>query len=491
MAQDHSPPVPARVRQSGEALTGRHVGDRRMRIARRPETQQIPVPEMAQRPRPAGNPAVFFLYSFVALIAIGTVLLMLPFAGTAGEWTSPLTALFTATSAVCVTGLVVVDTGTYWSGFGQAVILLLFQVGGLGFMTSSTALFLLMGRRITLRDRVLLKESLAMGGLGTVYQLARRILLFTLVAEVAGAVLLTARFLAEVDPLLALWWGVFHSASAFNNAGFDLFGNFRGLTAYSQDLTVLAPIIVLFVLGSSSYPVVLDLLTHRRRFARLSLDTKLVVTTTAAMLVLGTAALLVIEHANPRTLGAMDLGTRVLNAFFLAASRTAGFSTVDLGSMSEGGLLVLIGLMFVGGAAGSTAGGIKVQTFAVLFFAILSAVRGDDEVRAFRRTLPLMLVMRALAVALLSIAWVFAVALALNLAEDSHVFGHVLFEAFSAFGTVGYTAGVTPSFSPAGQMILVVAMFAGRLGPLSLVLAIAAREHQVRYRWAQESARIG
>jgi trk system potassium uptake protein TrkH len=430
-----------------------------------------------------------FVYGFAALILVGAGVLMLPISSASGQWTAALDALFTATSAVCVTGLVVVDTGTYWSGFGQAVILVLFQVGGVGFMTCSTALLLLSGRRATLRERLLLREALGAAELGSVLTLARNVIVFTFIVEGIGAAFLTVRFLDEVAPPRALWWGVFHAVSGFNNAGFDLFGQYRSLAGYSRDPAVLLPIAALFIVGSLSYSVVEDIVKHRH-FVSWALDTKIVVITTAGLTAIGTLALLFTERANPGTFGAMEPGTRLLNAFFHTVSRTAGFSAVDLAMMTEDGLFVLMGLMFIGGSAASTAGGIKVQTFSLLFFAILAAVRGLEEVEAFRRRVPMPQVLRALSIALLSLALVFVVSLALNVAEG-FIFHRVLFEAISALATVGYSTGITPETTPAGRAILILSMFVGRLGPLTLVLALAARSHRTTHRWTEETIKIG
>jgi trk system potassium uptake protein TrkH len=428
-----------------------------------------------------------FIYGFAAVILVGAVLLMLPISSSSGRWTPFLDALFTSTSAVCVTGLVVVDTARYWSGFGHAVILILFQVGGVGFMISATALILLSGRRTTIRERLLLREALGGAELGSVITLARNVIVFTLIAEALGTAILTARFLAEVEPPRALWWGLFHAVSGFNNAGFDLFGD--SLIAYSHDPVVLLTVAMLFVTGALSYTAVEDLARHRR-LTRLALDTKLVLLTSGLLAVLGTLALLFTERSNPATLGGMELGPRVLNAFFQATGRTAGFSSVDVGAMTEEGLFAMMGLMFVGGSAGSTAGGVKVQTFSILLFAILSSARGLDEVVAFQRRVSQPQVMRALSVALLYVALVFAVSFLLNVAER-FVFHHVLFEVISALGTVGYSTGITPETSPAGHAILIAAMFVGRLGPLTLVVALAARSRRTTFHWTEETIKIG
>ena len=488
-SRDGRSPQRPLVRQSGETLPGSRPGDRRLRVSRRPVSQSVALPVLATSRRPR-NPALVFVYGFSAVILVGAILLTLPFASASGESTPFLVALFTATSAVCVTGLVVVDTATYWSLAGQFVILGLIQVGGFGFMTSSTLLLLLIGRRATLRERMLLKEALGSGGLGSVRRLAERMIVFTLVAEAIGAALLTLHFLTEFDPPQALWRGIFHAVSAFNNAGFDVVGEYRSLVPYNHQPLVVLTVAALLISGGISYTVVEDLV-RERRFARLTLDSKLVLVTTAGLVILGTLGLLFTERSNPDTLGPMDQGPRLLNAFFSAVTpRTAGFNTVDTGKLTEAGLLVTIALMFVGGASGSTAGGIKIQTFSILYFAIISAVRGFRDVEAFRRDVPIADILRAIAVALLSLALIFVVSFALTVSENV-AFLRILFEAFSAFGTVGLSTGITPETTPVGRIILILTMFAGRLGPLTLVLALAARERRTVYHWPEEAIKIG
>jgi trk system potassium uptake protein TrkH len=436
------------------------------------------------------SPALVFVFGFAAFIGVGAVLLMLPLSSAEDHWTSVVDALFTATSAVCVTGLVVVDTGTYWSRFGQVVILLLIQLGGLGFMTSSTLLLLLLRREATLRERILMREALGGVGIGSVAFLARKIIIFTLISEVAGSIVLSIAFLRDLDPLKAVWFGIFHSVSAFNNAGFDLVGDYRSFVPFNQRPEVLLTVAVLLIAGGISYTAVEDL-AKRHRFVRLALDTKLVLVTTAVLIVVGTAAILFTERANPATLGDMPFGTRLLNGFFTAVTpRSAGFNSVDLAVMTENGLFVLCALMFVGGAAGSTAGGIKVQTFSLLFFAIVAAVRGGTDVEAYGRRVPNNIVLRAIAVALLSLALVLAVAMLLTVTEGPH-FGALLFETISAIGTAGLTVGITRELTVFGRVLLTLTMFAGRLGPLTLVLALASRERATGIRWPEEGVKIG
>lgn len=447
---------------------------------------------VARPPAPAGrrpgrHPAVVFVYGFIALIVVGTVLLMLPAAGADRRATPFGDALFTATSAVTVTGLVVVDTGTYWSGFGEAVILVLMQIGGFGFMTSSTMLLLLAGRRLGLRDRLLLREALGGGTLGSSVRLVRRIFVFTAVSELVGALVLTVRFLDDHSPGRALWWGVFHSISAFNSAGFDLTGGFRSMIPYQRDPVVLLTLTLLLVLGGISYAVISDIV-RQRRFVRLSLDSKIVLVASALLMLFGSGGLLLAEQGNQQTLAGLAPAHQALNAVFIAARPC--FNSVDLGRVTEGGLVILTIMMFIGGASGSTAGGIKVQTFALLIFAGLSAVRGLAEVEAYGRRVPTVEVLRAVAVALLATVLVVVAALLLTFTDEAG-FLPDFFEIVSAFGTAGISTGITPSLSWPGRAILIVVMFAGRLGPLTLALALAARAPRRAYRRPEESVRIG
>ncbi|HSL97984.1 MAG TPA: potassium transporter TrkG [Candidatus Deferrimicrobiaceae bacterium] len=431
---------------------------------------------------------------FAFLIAIGTVVLILPISSASGAWTDPIVALFTATSAVCVTGLIVVDTGTYWSGFGHGVILLLLQVGGFGFMTGSTLLLLLLvGRRTGLRDRVLVQASTDTANLGQVTSLVKRVAAFTLVAEVVGAIALALAFAARGQDLLgAGWWGVFHSISAFNNAGFDLVGEFRSLSPYRDDPLVLIPVGILIVLGGLGFAIVGDAVA-KRRWRRWALETKLVLPTTVALIAAGTLAIGWFDWDNPATLGALPPEQRPLNALFEAVTlRTAGFSTLPTGSLTSATLFAVIALMYIGGASGSTTGGIKVNTFVVLLVAIVSTARGLPSATAFGRRISHVLVYRALSIALLGIAVVFLVGLGLEvIGAGSFTFVQGLFEAVSAVGTVGASTGITRELADPARLLIVFAMFVGRLGPLTLVVALAARARPVSHRPAVESLRIG
>ena len=473
---------------------GRRPGDRRVRVERRePEEFQVKPPRRLRRPP---QPALSLIVLFVVLISIGTILLMLPISTASGEPTRFVDALFTATSAACVTGLVVLDTATHWSPFGQVVIMLLIQAGGFGIMAGSTLLlFLFIGRRTTLRDRILVQESLGGIQLGSVTTLLRRIAFFTIACELVGAIVLSIAFVSgpEAGPPgdpLGIWWGIFHSVSAFNNAGFDLTGDFRSLIPFRDDWVVLFSHAVLLVLGGLGFAIVGDAVA-KGRWTRMALETKVVLSLTGALLVAGAVSIALTEWANPATLGALPPEQRLLNAFFESATlRTAGFTALDTGALVETTLFIVMALMFIGGASGSTAGGIKVNTLGVLLIAVASTVRGHPSASAFGRRIQHQTVYRAIAVVLLAAIFVFAVGIGLTLTTDA-AFVDTLFESISAFGTVGASTGITPELSDPARLVTTAAMFAGRLGPLTLVLALAARAHPVAYRPAVEAVRIG
>ncbi len=454
-----------------------------------PREYKVSAPRRVRRPP---SPAVVLLATFAVLIVVGTVLLALPIATASGVAATPMQALFTATSAVCVTGLTILDTANFWSPFGHVVIIALVQVGGFGFMAGSTLLlFVLVGRRTGLRDRMLVQASTGALDLGSVSQIVRRVAIFTLAAEGLGALVLAVAFAVRgADALGAVWLGVFHSISAFNNAGFDLFGEFRSLSAFADDPWVLMPIGILILLGGLGFAIVGDVV-GKRRWARLALETKVVLLTTVVLLIGGTVSLAAFEWSNPATLGSLPEAQRPLNALFEATTlRTAGFSVLPTGALTQPTLFVVMALMFIGGASGSTAGGIKVNTFSVLLIAIVSTVRGRPSAEAFGRRIPHAVIYRALSIALLSVAFVFAIGLGIEITARTP-FLETVFEAISAFGTVGASTGLTPSLPDPARLIIVAAMFVGRLGPLTLVLAFAARERPVSYRPAVESMRIG
>jgi len=444
---------------------------------------------------PAGrailHPTRIVPLAFLAAMAIGTALLMLPFAR-AGEGGAPiLVALFTATSAVCVTGLTVVDTPTYWSGFGQAVILLLIQVGGLGIMTGATLLGLLITNRLGLSQRLLAQAETRTVALGDVGNALRLIFLTTLTAELVIATALTFRFLLGYGQPLptAMWNGLFHAVSAFNNAGFARFSD--NVMGFAGDALILGPLMAGVVLGAIGFPVIYELKRELTQPSRWSLHTKLTLAGTAGLLVVGTLATLAFEWRNPGTFAAFTPSEKLLNAaFHSVVSRTAGFNSVDIGQMRPETLLVTDVLMLIGGGSAGTAGGIKVTTFLVLGLIVWAEVRGERDAAAFRRRFASEVQRLALTVALLALAVVGIATLAL-LSLSRFELGPVLFEVISAFATVGMTTGITDELPPTGQLILVALMFIGRVGTVTAAAAVALRETTRPYRYPEERPILG
>jgi len=437
------------------------------------------------------RPGQIVLLGFAVAILVGTALLSLPFAHADGD-ASLVTAFFTATSAVCVTGHVVVDTSTHWSTFGQVVIMLLVQVGGFGIVTAATLVFLVFGRRLGLRNRLLTQtESAALGGSGDVRRVLLGVAVFTLVVEVAVAVALTLRLHVGYDVALgdALWRGVFHAVTAYNNAGFALYSD--NLIGFAADWLVVVPIGLGVIVGSLGYPVFVDLRRRRAGAHGLTLHTKITLTGTAVLLVVGALVFAVLEWTNERTLGALPVHGRVVESWFMSLTpRTAGFNTLDIGAMRDESWLVTDILMFIGGGTGSTAGGIKVATFVVLVMIVVSEARGGRPAETFRRTIPVPSQRQALSVAFLAVNAVVAATLAL-LVLTPFPLERCLFEVISAFSTVGLSTGITADLGTAGQMILVALMYLGRVGPLALVLALAQRERERLYTLPQTHPLIG
>jgi potassium uptake TrkH family protein len=437
------------------------------------------------------HPAQVIVFAFAVAVVVGTILLMLPVARVGAEGAPLLTALFTSTSAVCVTGLVTVDTPTYWSGFGQVVILGLIQVGGFGIMTLASLVGLLLSRRMGLRTRLTAAAETKSIGMGDVRAVLVGVAKVSLLFEAVTAALLAGRFLVGYDEPFgrALYLGVFHGVSAFNNAGFALYSD--NLMGFSTDPWICLPIAVAVIFGGLGFPVILELRRHLRRPRQWSLHTRLTVGTSAVLLVIGTLFVTASEWSNPGTLGTFDTPGRLLAGFFQAVMpRTAGFNSVDYGQMREGTLLGTDALMFIGGGSAGTAGGIKVTTFVLLMFVIVAEVRGEKHVNAADRRIGERVQRQALTVALLSIGMI-AVATLVLLEITEFTTGQVLFETVSAFATVGLSTGITADLPGAGQVVLVVLMFMGRLGPITLVSALALRERQLRYTLPEGRPLIG
>lgn len=424
------------------------------------------------------NPAQILVLGFASIILIGAILLNLPIASQKGESIGFINALFTATSAVCVTGLVVVDTGTYWTIFGKTVILLLIQIGGLGFMTMATLIALILGKRISLRERLIMQEALNQFTISGVVRLTQYILITTFIIEGMGAFFLSLRFIPIYGVKKGILYGIFHSISAFCNAGFDLVGNFNSLTPFVNDILINIVVCLLIIIGGLGFTVILDILQFKR-FSKLSLHSKLVLTLTAIFILVAFVFIFILEFNNPDTLAKLDAKGKFLSAMFQAITpRTAGFNTLPLNEMTMASIFLVIVLMFIGGSPGSTAGGVKTTTAGVLILSIISVIRGRTDTEVFNRRIAKEIVDRALAVVGIGMLWVIVVTMILSITETGHSFLQIFFEATSAFGTVGLSLGITPELSYMGKIVISLTMFAGRVGPLTIVLALARKQQK-------------
>lgn len=453
---------------------------------------------MSSRPLPARpwrrllpgarHPAQIVVFAFVAATLVGTALLMLPIASESGSATGALPALFTAVSALCVTGLVVVDTPTHWSTFGEVVVLALIQVGGFGVMTLASLLTLLVSRRLGLRMQLTAQTETKALGLGDVRTVVGGVIVVSLVVEALTAIALTSRLLIGYGepPGRAIYLGVFHAVSAFNNAGFALYTD--SLIGFAADPWICVPILVAVILGGLGFPVLFELLRRRSR-QRWSLHTRITLPVYFGLLLVGTLAVVALEWRN--TLGGLDFGQKLLAGLFHGVMpRTAGFNSVDVGAMHSSTLLINDVLMFIGGGSAGTAGGIKVTTFALLAFVIFAEVRGEPTVHAMGRRITGQVQRQALTVALLGVGAVITGTITLLIISPFSV-DDVLFEATSAFGTVGLSTGITAQLPAGGQLVLVALMFIGRLGPITLASALALRERARRYEYPEERPIVG
>jgi len=440
--------------------------------------------------------------AFAIAIAIGTLLLMLPLSTSDGSWNSPIVALFTATSAVCVTGLAVVDTGSDFSFFGQLCIFLLFQLGGLGYMTTTTFLLLLIGRRFDLRHKYALQESFDRRNQSS-NQLIRSIIATTFVFEIAGTLVLMPIFAADYGPQRGFWLAIFHSVSAWNNAGFSLFSD--SLTQYQTSLPLNLAISALIIFGGIGYRVILEMyMWLRDRIARktvkavFSLNFKVVTSTTLLLLGVGTLAFFLTGLRDTGSMAAMGMGDRWLAAWFQSVtSRTAGFNTIDIGSMTTAALFITIFLMFIGGSPSGTSGGIKTTTLRILTSCTKAILQGQERVLMYQREVPTSLILKAVSVLIGSVATVIAATILISL-TDAHLlidaqldFLDILFEVVSAFATVGLSTGITASVSATAKLILIVTMYIGRVGILLFMAALLGEPRPSVVRYPEENLLVG
>lgn len=441
------------------------------------------------------TPAQVLVIGFAVIILVGALLLTLPQASQDGQRLAFIDALFTATSATCVTGLVVVDTGSHFTLLGQLIILVLIQIGGLGFMAMSILIAMVMGQKIGLRSRMLAQEAFNQMNLAGVVNLTRRIVLITIFIEVIGAIILSARWSLDFPLGTAIYYGIFHSISAFCNAGFDLMGDFGSLTIYQGDWVVNLTIISLFILGGLGF-VVLSELYNYPKYKYLSLHSKMVLRVTAILSLVGLVLIFALEYFNTRTLYSLSFTNKLLVSFFQSVTtRTAGYNTLIIGDMTDASLFIMIILMFIGASPGSTGGGIKTTTFGAMLLAVRSTINGQEDVEFSGKRISREIVRRAFAITVIALFLITIVTTILSVTESENIVGRdfirVLFEVVSAFGTVGLSTGITPDLTPIGKILLSMVMFMGRLGPLTIAVALAYRRKKSIFRYPEDRIIVG
>lgn len=437
------------------------------------------------------TPAQIIAIGFLTTIVVGTLLLMTPAARVGDGAASFLDALFTATSATCVTGLITVDTPTYWTPFGHAVIIALIQIGGFGVMSFGALIGLVITRKLGLRSRLITAQETKAQGLGETKRVIVNVLLISAVTEAAIAVVLTLRFALGYGyaPDKAIWFGVFHSISAFNNAGFALYTD--SIIGFVGDPWIVIPLSIGVILGGLGFPVIMELRRRYRKPKSFSIHTKLVLIGTVVLLVGGTVFISVLEWNNAKTLGPLSDGEKILAGFFQSTvTRTAGFNSIDVGQMHPVSWLGMDILMFIGAGPAGTAGGLKITTFAILFFIMLTEIRGGTAVNIFGKRISRSLHREALTIVLLSLGLVVGSTMAIMLMSDLGQ-DRILFEVVSAYATVGMSTGITAALPPAAQYILIVLMFAGRVGPVTIASALALKTRHPLYEYPKERPLIG
>jgi len=436
------------------------------------------------------SPPQVVVLGFLSVIFVGTILLSLPQTTANGERQRLVDALFTATSAVCVTGLVVHDTGDYFSLLGQIVILILIQIGGLGYMTMATFLLLLVGKTITLRERLIMQESMPQFSLGGVVQFIKYVLRVTLIVEGIGATLLSLCWIGDYPVVKAIYLGIFHTVSAFCNAGFSLFSD--NLAGFRGDMAICLTVMFLIIIGGLGYVVLSDLYYFRyRKFPQLSIHTKMVLSITLALIVLGAATLFLLESKNPSTLAGLPSKEKIMASLFQAVTpRTAGFNVIDVGGMMQGSLFFTIILMFIGASPGGTGGGIKTTTFGVMLATVWATLKGRRDVTLLKHRIPGEVINKSFVVGLLSILLI-VIMTVLIASKESYSFIQVLFETVSAFGTVGLSTGITGGLSSLAKVLLIITMFVGRLGPLTIGVAMVREVEPLRFRYPEQRVLVG
>ncbi|MCB5239769.1 TrkH family potassium uptake protein [Niallia circulans] len=424
------------------------------------------------------SPPQILIFVFLAFTILGMFLLKMPLSTTGSiSWTD---ALFTATSAMTVTGLVVIDTGSSFTLFGEIVILCLIQIGGLGIMTFAVLIFMSLGRKIGFKERILIQQALSQTSMGGIIRLAKQLFLFSIILETIAAVLLAIRWVPEMGWDKGIYAAIFHSISSFNNAGFSIWSD--NLSGYVADPVVNIVISLLFIIGGIGFTVVFDL-WKKSEFKKLTLHTKIMVIGTIVINFIAVFLVFSFEYDNPETLGNLSWSGKIQAAYFQGVvPRTAGFNTVDIGGLNESTLFLMILLMFIGAGSGSTGGGIKVTTFLAMVLSVLSFLRNKDEIVIFNRSIDDRTVVKSLAITIISLSVIFVAIFILDVTEKDARFLAIVFEVVSAFGTSGLSMGLTTTLTTIGKIVVVFVMFVGKIGPLTLAFSLATpNKSKIRY----------
>lgn len=426
---------------------------------------------------------------FLAVIIIGAVILSLPISSRSGEPTNFLDAIFTSTSAVCVTGLITLDTSTHWSTFGQTVIMTLIEIGGLGFMSFTVLISLILGKKITLRERLVMQEAMNTFSIQGLVRMVKYVLIFTVSVQFFGALLLSTQFVPEYGIIKGFFYSIFHSISAFCNAGFDLFGT--SLVGYSNNTVVILVISALIIIGGLGFTVLLELYDFKG-IKKLSLHAKIVIITTLILIFGGTLLMLLFEHKNPQTIADMNIKDKLLNSFFASVTpRTAGFNSISTSGMTLASKILTVFLMLIGGSPGSTAGGLKTVTCAILVLTVISVIRGREDTEVFGRRLTKEIVYKSFIIVFIGLSLVIGVTMILSYTEVGASFIDLLYETSSALGTVGLTLGLTPKLSSLGKIFIMIMMYLGRVGPLTVMLALTRKRKKSGYKYPEGKILIG
>ena len=428
---------------------------------------------------------------FILVILIGALILTLPICTTSGESTNFLDAIFTATSAVCVTGLIVVDTGTYWNMFGQTVIMILIEIGGLGFMSFTTLIAIIFGKKITLRERLILQDAMNTFNIQGLVKMVKYVLLFTVSVQFFGALLFSTQFVPDYGLKTGVFYSIFHSVSAFCNAGFDILGEFSSLTSYNSNAVVILVASALIIIGGLGFTVWNELYTTKS-IKRISLHAKMVILVTAVLIIGGTILMFVFEHNNPNTMAEMSVVDKIMNSFFASVTpRTAGFNSIPTDGMTTAGKFLTIILMFIGGSPGSTAGGIKTTTIGIVFITVLCVIRGREDSEVFKKRFNKDLVYRAFTLIFIGFILVVSVTMLLSYTEKGASFISLLYETVSAFGTAGLTIGLTTKLSTIGKILIIFMMYLGRVGPLTVALSLTKKKVNPGIKYPEGKILIG